>query len=76
MTLLRPFRSGGDLLFGRTPVLDARDDKPGTDEHIEIRTHRPVLFDNAFHEPVSNPRVLVEIVVYGPRRVWRPDRTA
>src|SRR5262249_57214993 len=59
--LIGPGRVRRDLLFGRTPFLDMRDGKAQPNEHVDVGRYGPVLFDDAFGEPIRRPWALVQV---------------
>src|SRR5271166_331883 len=77
LALVGPARVGGNLLRGRSPLLHMAYREPDADQHVQIATQRPVLFNDPFGQPIRPPRALLQIAVDRPdlaaRRIRRPS---
>src|SRR5260370_37160031 len=76
--LVRPARVRGDLLWGRSPLLDVAYREPKSNQHIDVACQGSVLLDHIFGQPVGGTRPFIQVAVDGPnlaaRSIERPAR--
>jgi len=77
LALVGPARVGGNLLHGRSPLLHTAYREPDADQHVQIATQLPVLFNHPFGQPIRPPPALLQMAVDRPdlaaSRIRRPS---
>lgn len=66
MSIVGQFWLPCDGFGSRTPFLDSVQCQASFHDAVYVRGHRPMLFDDTFHEPVPHSLAFDEVVVERP----------